>query len=167
MNRDDFGEWYESSYAQVAAAVAVQVGEVGAAREATDEAFVRALERWDSVREMPERVGWVYRVAINVARREARRRTRERSAFERLDRGEAVPLGVGDPELWEAVRSLPDRQREAVVLRYLLDLPQHEIGVAMGIAAGTVAGATLNQARGNLGQALGVPVSVDEETSDV
>jgi RNA polymerase sigma factor (sigma-70 family) len=38
----------------------------------------------------------------------------------------------------EALRSLPDRQRDVLVLRYYLDLPESEIAATLGIAAGTV-----------------------------
>lgn len=37
-----------------------------------------------------------------------------------------------------ALRRLPPRQREALVLRYFADLPEHEIALAMGISRGTV-----------------------------
>lgn len=40
--------------------------------------------------------------------------------------------------LLEAVRRLPHRQREAVALRYYLDLSQPEIAELMGISQGTV-----------------------------
>jgi RNA polymerase sigma factor (sigma-70 family) len=39
------------------------------------------------------------------------------------------------------VRQLPERQRVAVVLRYLLDLPEQEVAAAMRISRGTVASA--------------------------
>jgi RNA polymerase sigma factor (sigma-70 family) len=38
----------------------------------------------------------------------------------------------GDPELWWAVRALPERQRAAVVHRYVLDLPYAEVARALG-----------------------------------
>jgi RNA polymerase sigma factor (sigma-70 family) len=37
-----------------------------------------------------------------------------------------------DEGLWDAVRSLPPRQRSAVVLRYVADLPHREIASAIG-----------------------------------
>jgi RNA polymerase sigma factor (sigma-70 family) len=40
--------------------------------------------------------------------------------------------GGRDEALWEAVQELPARQRSAVVLRYLGDLPHREIAVAIG-----------------------------------
>jgi RNA polymerase sigma factor (sigma-70 family) len=39
---------------------------------------------------------------------------------------------VGDPALWAAVRGLPPRQRAAVTLRYVNDLPYAEIGRVIG-----------------------------------
>ena len=45
----------------------------------------------------------------------------------------------------EAIATLPARQRQAVVLRYLADLPIADIADAMGCATGTVR-ATLHQA---------------------
>ena len=49
----------------------------------------------------------------------------------------------------EAITTLPPRQREAVVLRYLADLPLADVAEAMGCALGTVK-ATLHQALGSL-----------------
>ena len=52
-------------------------------------------------------------------------------------------------DLWRAVRSLPRRQQEAVVLRYVADLPLTEVAAAMGCAEGT-AKAHLARARDGL-----------------
>jgi len=41
-------------------------------------------------------------------------------------------------ELLAALASLPARRREAIVLRYWLDLPEREIAAAMGVSTGTV-----------------------------
>jgi RNA polymerase sigma factor (sigma-70 family) len=38
----------------------------------------------------------------------------------------------GDPELWRAVRALPERQRAAVLHRYVLDLPYADVARALG-----------------------------------
>ena len=37
-----------------------------------------------------------------------------------------------------ALRQLPERQREALALRYYLDLSEAEMAAAMGISAGSV-----------------------------
>jgi RNA polymerase sigma factor (sigma-70 family) len=41
-------------------------------------------------------------------------------------------------ELLAALAALPPRRREAIVLRYWLDLPEREIAAAMGVSTGTV-----------------------------
>lgn len=50
----------------------------------------------------------------------------------------ATLLGETRREVFLAVRALPRRQREAVVLRYYLDLSEAEISEAMGVSRGTV-----------------------------
>ena len=49
-----------------------------------------------------------------------------------VDHRSASTPAARDRELWEAVHRLPARQRSAVVLRYLADLPQREIAAAIG-----------------------------------
>jgi RNA polymerase sigma-70 factor (ECF subfamily) len=56
-------------------------------------------------------------------------------------------------EVWDLVRALPERQRVAIVLRYVADLTEPDIAAVMGIARGTVA-STLASARDRLGEAL-------------
>ena len=58
-----------------------------------------------------------------------------------------------DDVLWEAVRKLPDRQREAIALKYVVGLTQAEVATVMRIAPGTV-GATLTHARAALAAQL-------------
>lgn len=69
-----------------------------------------------------------------------------------LSDGVAPPAG----EAWDAVRRLPQRQRTAVVLRYVADLPEAEIAAAMGIARSTVS-STLTHAHRALAIALSDP----------
>ncbi len=90
--------------------------------------------------------GWTYRVALDELRRALRRRVRERSIPPDVPR--IVP--ATDPDLWDLVRCLPERQRLAVVLRYVADLPEQAIADVMGITRST-ASSTLTQARDRLG----------------
>ena len=64
------------------------------------------------------------------------------------------------------MRALPDRQREAIALRYLLDLEQHEVAEAMGVRPGTVA-STLHAARAQLASRLVIVDPGDDELSEV
>ena len=51
-------------------------------------------------------------------------------------------LGEEHRDVLAALSRLPHRQREALVLRYFLDLPEAEIATAMGITQGTVKSTT-------------------------
>jgi RNA polymerase sigma-70 factor (ECF subfamily) len=142
-----FDEWYRREHPRLAASLLVVSGDLDAATDSADEAFARALDRWSSVSRMASPTGWTYRVALNVLRRRMRRAQLERRVVR--DVSGVPPLELPDPEVWDAVARLPRRQRTAVVLRYVADLPEAEIGKAMGIARGTVA-ATLAAARRRL-----------------
>jgi predicted RNA polymerase sigma factor len=63
----EFEGWYEREHPLVLAACCALGGNADVAREATDEAFVRALERWSKVGEMAAPGGWVQVVALNRA----------------------------------------------------------------------------------------------------
>ncbi len=161
---EEFERWYRREHPRVAAALAVGGGDVELAREATDEAFVRAYERWSRVRVMDSRNGWLYRVASNDLRRRFRRRTVERELLRRRRPPETTeqPPPVADPRVWEAVRGLPQRQRSAIALRYVLDFAERDVAETMGISRGAVS-ATLTSARKNLQVALAEPVADDED----
>ena len=161
----DFGAWYGAVYPRLAAALTVVGRDRELARDAAAEACARALERWARVQAMNAPDAWTYRVGLNVLRRLQRRAALERRVLRRLDTaGERAPAEL-DPGLWAAVRALPLRQREAIVLRYVLDLEQHEIAEAMGVSPGTVA-STLHAARARLHAALG-GTDPDDQLSEV
>ncbi len=154
MEGDGFSEWYEREHPRLISTLAIVSGHLDEAVDATDEAFARALDRWGSVSQMASPTGWTYQVALNRLRRQMRRAELERRALGRRQSRATVPLP--DPDVWDAVRSLPLRRRTAVVLRYVADLTEAEIATAMGISRGTVA-ATLSTARKSLAIALHDP----------
>jgi RNA polymerase sigma-70 factor (ECF subfamily) len=145
-----FTEWYRLYRPRLLAALTVLSGDRDAAVDATDEAMVRALERWHRVQAMESPEGWVYQVAVNVLRRRIRRRSVERRL---LARAALVDPPELDPGVWEAVMALPKRQREAVTLRYVLDFTEVEVARQMHVALGTASG-TLAAARIRLAGAL-------------
>lgn len=151
-----FDEWYQAIHPQLIAVLVASFGDLGLARECADEACVRALEKWDSVREMSSPNGWAVRVALNVAKRRLRRRTIELRLLSRSVIGDvAGPAG----ELWHVVRQLPPRQRQAVALRHVTQMTEAEIADVMGISRGGVS-STLRAAYSALKLALN-----DEEGS--
>ena len=112
---------------------------VASADEADDllaEAFTRALSAWDDVRLHPRPEAWVVRTALNLHRDRWRRSSRQRRRMARVDE---VPFSAPlDSSLLAAVRALPDRQREVVALRVLLDLSAEQTAEVLGIEVGTV-----------------------------
>jgi RNA polymerase sigma factor (sigma-70 family) len=151
---DSFGGFYETARDRVVAGLAVFCGDWDAAGDAASEAFTRACERWRRVSAMERPEGWVYQVGVNVLRRHHRRAAIEQRALGRLAGSVSVFLPEVDESLWEAVRQLPDRERQAVALKYVVGLTQAEIAAVMKIAPGTVA-ATLTHARARLAALLG------------
>ena len=150
----EFDEWYEMAHPRVLATVLLMTGNLDRAADATDEAFTRALARWASVGRMQSPIGWTVRVAINVARRRARRSSIETRLLRREMPASDVPPGAG--EAWMAVRDLPERQRQVVVMRYVADLPETEIAKSLGISRSTVSDA-LTDARRRLAVLLSDP----------
>jgi RNA polymerase sigma-70 factor (ECF subfamily) len=142
-----FDEFYESYFERVARALVVAGAERDQARDASQEAFARALRRWRKVREMDRPDAWVYVVAMNQLRDHWRRaeRRKERSADADDGAGDNTSGVATRLSVREAIATLPPRQRQAVVLRYLADLPLADVADAMGCAIGTVK-ATLHQA---------------------
>ncbi|MGH9077785.1 MAG: RNA polymerase sigma factor [Acidimicrobiales bacterium] len=144
-----FEDWYPRVHPRVVGAVFAACGDVDVAMEATDESVARALPRWKEVSGMAFPEAWVCRVAINVMRRRLRRRSMEARLLDRRRRSAVpeAPASEAYPEVW--VRDLPERQRLAVVLRYVGDLPEAGIATALGVTRGSVS-ASLATARARL-----------------
>jgi RNA polymerase sigma factor (sigma-70 family) len=139
---DDFAHFFASHYPSVRRALAVAVGDVDAAEEAAQEAFIRACVRWRRVRAMERPVAWVYVTALNGLRDEFRRAERRLAAHGRLG---SVEVAVDDSdrvltavEIETALGLLAPRQRLAIVLRYLADLSNEDVAQAMNCSVGTV-----------------------------
>jgi RNA polymerase sigma-70 factor (ECF subfamily) len=154
-----FEDWYRSEYRNITRSLVLITGNTEVAVEAASEACARALEHWERVSAMASPSGWTYTVGLNVARRSLRRAQIEALLWRRP--AVAPPLREDAPELWEAVRQLPHRQRVAIVLHYVADLSQKDVASVMGVAEGTVA-ATLHAARKRLADSLGQPVETKE-----
>lgn len=162
---DSFDTWYRAEHPRLLAAMTLVAADPEVAAEATAEAFTRALERWNRVAIMDSPGGWLYRTAANVVRRRQRRAGMERRLLARHRPVVEAPPSL-DRAVWDAVAALPERQRTAIALRYLLDLTQAQVAEAMGIAPGTVS-ATLTTARRNLAPLLDPDAPPVMETTDV
>jgi RNA polymerase sigma-70 factor (ECF subfamily) len=136
--REDFDEFFCSLLPRVLRVGQRLTGNRQAAEDVAAEAFARAYARWSRVGGLAYRDAWVLRVATNLAIDAARRRLTapalDREA-EVLDFADVIALRT---TLVAALAALSRSQREAVVLRYLIDLPEDEVALALGIRPGTV-----------------------------
>src|SRR4051812_9944040 len=150
MDGEGFEAWYRAEHPRLVSALALAAGNVAVAAEVTDEAFARAYERWPRVSVMASPSGWVYRVALNALRRRQRRASLEARLLRRTATSDVSARPADwSAEVWDAVARLPQRERTALAMRYVADLPTDAIATAMGIAPGTV-GSTLHAARAHL-----------------
>jgi RNA polymerase sigma factor (sigma-70 family) len=130
-----FESFYREQYAGIARALSYTLTDVELAREATDEAMVRAYVRWNKISAYDKPAAWVYRVGLNWAR-SARRRVTRSLPFH--DRREHVEPPMTDPALYAALRELDVSLRSVVVCRLLLDWSVDETAIALDIKPGTV-----------------------------
>lgn len=141
---------YRTEYSRLVGVVSVATGSGPVAEEAVQEAFARAVDRVRRGHSFEHLAGWVVTVALNEARSGHRRRTTERRALDRSDTSlpAEVDAAVG-VTLRAAISELPRRQRQAVVLYYLLDLDVTTVARLLHVSDGTVKSA-LSRARERL-----------------
>jgi RNA polymerase sigma-70 factor (sigma-E family) len=135
----DFQEFYRANRDVCLRAVLASEGDRQLAEDLVSEAFTRAWTSWSRLRRHPAPAAWVVRTALNTRVSWWRRRRREVAADADLEgsvlAADTAPL---DPQLLTALRRLPQRQREVVVLRVFLDLDTRTTADVLGIAPGTV-----------------------------
>jgi RNA polymerase sigma-70 factor (sigma-E family) len=137
---------YEAHALSLTRLAYVMLGDRPAAEDVVQEAFLGLYRRWSKLRDTASAPGYLRTSVLNGCRMVLRSRTRrdDRAAGELpWESAEAAAL-VGEEYryLLLAIRALPPRQREAVVLRYYLDLSEEETARSMGIRRGTVKSAT-------------------------
>ncbi|GGO71389.1 SigE family RNA polymerase sigma factor [Nonomuraea cavernae] len=119
------------------------VGDQETAEDVVQDAFAALHRRWGSLTDHDRVLPYLRASVVNGCRMVHRRR----SIMGRITGDRQTPfwsaeaatlLGETRREVFKAVRGLPRRQREAVVLRYYLDLSEAEIAETMGISRGTV-----------------------------
>jgi RNA polymerase sigma-70 factor (sigma-E family) len=134
---------YDAEYRSLVRMSAVMLGDVGSAEEVVQESFIAVHAAWRGLRDMDKAVHYLRRSVLNRSRSVLRHRavvdrhtpkhepempSAEQAAMTRLQRSAVV----------SALRSLPDRQREALVLKFYLDLSEEQVAAAMNISAGAV-----------------------------
>jgi RNA polymerase sigma-70 factor (ECF subfamily) len=152
---DAFGALYRAYQGGIYTFIRSQVREAELAADLTQDTFVRAWESLPRLRQAGAFQGWLYRIARNLVRDEAR------SGHARLETVASALSGDGDSglhepaeesdgpedalvskemrgEIWRALETLPPEQREAVVMHHMQGMGTSEIAKVMGVRPGTV-----------------------------
>ena len=136
--------------------------DAAAAEDVAQEAFVRAFAALGSFREADPFRPWLLRIATNLALNEIRSRRRREGWLGRLrlvrpsEPRSPEALAVASDEqrqLDEALRMLPERDRNVLYLRHFLDLSEKDMAVALDCAPGTVK-SRLNRASARLREVI-------------
>ena len=126
------------------------LADASVAEEIAQDAYVALHGRWRGLRDTDKALAYLRAVVVNRSRSALRhRRVVDRyvqgyavtapEANENSPSAEADVLGrLGRAEMVAALRQLPTRQREALVLRYYGELSEAEIADAMGCSRGAV-----------------------------
>ncbi len=139
-SRPGLDELYRLHYRETARLAGLLLGDFPAGEEMAQEAFARLSERWESL-DAPE--AYLRTTVTNLCR------SRIRRAVVARRHPSPPPPDVAGPEedigriaaevpLRQALRQLPHRQREAVVLRFYEGLHEAEMAEVMGISPGAV-----------------------------
>jgi RNA polymerase sigma factor (sigma-70 family) len=96
------------------------------------ETFVAALRAYPRLRDASNLRSWVLTIAHRKAIDAHRARQRRPVPVEEVPEHPEVASDDGEPELWQAVRKLPTKQRASVLHRFVNDLPYAEIARIVG-----------------------------------
>jgi RNA polymerase sigma-70 factor (ECF subfamily) len=144
---------YRARFAYFVRVAVAICGNSDRGRDVVQNAFISAIRNRRSFRGEAPLEAWVWRIVVNEARRAAldpdvAPPAEEAESMNGHGGGDHDPHGI---RRWIAV--LPDRQREAIFLRYFADLDYATIAEALGVEIGTVS-ATLGAAHRSLRKKL-------------
>ena len=149
---------YEAHALGLTRLAVIMLGDPGAAEDVVQDAFLGLYRRWHTLADPASAPAYLRSSVLNGCRTAARRRSRRDAAADAAgtlagagtlggtgmaESAEALAmLSEEHREVLAAIRALPARQREALVLRYYLDMAEADTAAAMGISVGTVKSAT-------------------------
>lgn len=102
------------------------------AEDAWSETFLSALKAYPELPEAANTEAWLVTIAHRKAIDVTRKRARNPLPVEALPERPSADPPEADQDLWDAVKALPDRQREAIAYHYLAGLPHREIAAITG-----------------------------------
>jgi len=137
----------------------VMLGDLRAAEDVVQDAFCGLYRRWHTLDDPGKALQYLRSAVLNGCRTHLRTRVRTQRRDLSFTPGQAPSpeegalLAEEHREVLAAVRKLPPRQREALVLKYYLGLSEPDIAATMAISPGTVK-STTSRALSSLGRIL-------------
>jgi RNA polymerase sigma-70 factor (sigma-E family) len=134
---------YTAHYRSLVRLSALLLGDAAVAEEVVQDAFVAMHGKWGRLREPDKAAAYLRQAVVNRSRSALRRRVVEERHAQRADAAgpsaEQSALHTLERDaVMAALRSLPQRQREVLVLRYYADLSEADIAGALSISQGAV-----------------------------
>jgi RNA polymerase sigma-70 factor (sigma-E family) len=136
-------ELYAAHYRQLVRLSVLLVRDQETAEEVVQDSFVAMHGRWRSLRDPDNGLAYLRQTVVNRSRSVLRRRgvqARHTSPLPPDVHGADEDALAAERRrvVLEALRALPDRQREVLALRYYLDLSEADIASTLGISKGAV-----------------------------
>jgi len=136
-------ELYSMHYPALVRLAAMLVRDTPTAEEVVQDAFIAMHDAWDRLRDTEKALAYMRQAVVNRSRSVLRHRMVVEKNLQKpppdMPSAEAGALTLLERSaVVAALRHLPERQREAIVLRYYADLSEAEIAVAMHISRGAV-----------------------------
>jgi RNA polymerase sigma-70 factor, ECF subfamily len=140
MDEAEFDEFYTSSFGRVTGQLYAMIGDRDEAQDCVQEAFVRAWSRREALARAAYPEAWVrttaYRLAVSRWRRKRLARRPADRALSPATHSE--PPNETRVALVAALAQVPEKQRRALVLHHLCDLPIAAVAREVGAPEGTV-----------------------------
>ena len=136
-------ELYSMHYPALVRLAAMLVRDTPTAEEVVQDAFIAMHDAWDRLRDTDKALAYMRQAVVNRSRSVLRHRMVVEKNLQKpppdMPSAEAGALTLLERSaVVAALRDLPERQREAIVLRYYADLSEAEIAAAMHISRGAV-----------------------------
>ncbi len=162
MNDDAFRQLVEPHLAKAYRIACLILLDRELARDAVQEALIRAYRSWPRFRPGESAGPWLNRIVVNEARRMLGRSRRQPALLGEVpslvgpveDSPEYAALAREEREqLWRAIAGLGELQRTVLVLRYYQQMSEDEMAAVLDVSPGTVK-SRLHNARKQLEQRL-------------